>query len=572
MTVDREHLHVRRARPGISCTGPPGPPPCRYGRATAEIALAVTGTDEHLRGQARRDPGARQPDRRRATCRSTGSPPPTATSGTRAPAPPGRSTRSATRTRRWRPQPVSRRPRPGRLDHRRARHARTRRLTPWPYPPPNPSRPNRAPGRTASSRRTRWRRCGGPDGRRRRRRRAALPQLPAAHPVVAGAARRSRCSGSCCTGAGPRAGFGYGFLFGLGFLLPLLVWIGSSRRVAAVDRAERCSRRCSSASPGAGMARGLAAAGRAGVGRGGRGSPARRVRGRVPFGGLPWGRVGFGQPDGPLLPLAAIGGEPLLSFVDRARRVSRSASWCAGSSRRQRPAAAGRAGRCIAVAGAGGRAAGRAGARRPRRARSARSRSPRSRATCPRLGLDFNAQRRAVLDNHVRVTEQLAADVAAGRMPQPDLVIWPENSSDIDPLRNPDAAAQIDRAARAIGVADPGRRGAAQPGRADHQRTPRWSGRRASGSWSATTSAASSRSASTCRGGSSSALFSPYVDRAGNFVPGHGAGRGRHGRRPGRRRDLLGGRVRRPGRRQRRRRAPRCSPCPATTPPSGCPR
>jgi apolipoprotein N-acyltransferase len=31
-------------------------------------------------------------------------------------------------------------------------------------------------------------------------------------------------------------------------------------------------------------------------------------------------------------------------------------------------------------------------------------------------------------------------------------VIWPENSSDIDPLQNPDASAQIDRAARAVGV------------------------------------------------------------------------------------------------------------------------
>ena len=70
----------------------------------------------------------------------------------------------------------------------------------------------------------------------------------------------------------------------------------------------------------------------------------------------------------------------------------------------------------------------------------------------PRLGLDFNAQRRAVLDNHVARTEQLAADVAAGRAPQPDLVIWPENSSDIDPLRNPDARALIDRAARRIGA------------------------------------------------------------------------------------------------------------------------
>jgi apolipoprotein N-acyltransferase len=70
----------------------------------------------------------------------------------------------------------------------------------------------------------------------------------------------------------------------------------------------------------------------------------------------------------------------------------------------------------------------------------------------PRLGLDFNEQRRAVLDNHVRLTEQLAADVAAGRRPRPDLVVWPENSSDIDPLRNPDAALQIAAAATAVGV------------------------------------------------------------------------------------------------------------------------
>jgi apolipoprotein N-acyltransferase len=70
----------------------------------------------------------------------------------------------------------------------------------------------------------------------------------------------------------------------------------------------------------------------------------------------------------------------------------------------------------------------------------------------PRLGFDFNAQRRAVLDNHVNATIALAADVAAGRKTQPDLVIWPENASDIDPLLNPDARAAIDAATRAIGV------------------------------------------------------------------------------------------------------------------------
>ena len=37
----------------------------------------------------------------------------------------------------------------------------------------------------------------------------------------------------------------------------------------------------------------------------------------------------------------------------------------------------------------------------------------------PRLGLDFNSQRRAVLDNHVNQTLQLAQDVKSGRVPAP---------------------------------------------------------------------------------------------------------------------------------------------------------
>ena len=70
----------------------------------------------------------------------------------------------------------------------------------------------------------------------------------------------------------------------------------------------------------------------------------------------------------------------------------------------------------------------------------------------PRLGLDFNAQREAVLRNHVTRTLTLAADARAGRVATPDLVLWPENSSDIDPFRNPDAYALIDQAAKAVGV------------------------------------------------------------------------------------------------------------------------
>jgi apolipoprotein N-acyltransferase len=70
----------------------------------------------------------------------------------------------------------------------------------------------------------------------------------------------------------------------------------------------------------------------------------------------------------------------------------------------------------------------------------------------PRLGLEFNAQRRAVLDNHVNATLALAERVHAGQEPRPDLVVWPENASDIDPILNVDASVRIQQAARAIGV------------------------------------------------------------------------------------------------------------------------
>ncbi len=70
----------------------------------------------------------------------------------------------------------------------------------------------------------------------------------------------------------------------------------------------------------------------------------------------------------------------------------------------------------------------------------------------PRLGLEFNAQRLAVLGNDVRETRRLADDVRAGRAPQPDFVVWPEDASEIDPLTNPEAAQQISVAVEAIGA------------------------------------------------------------------------------------------------------------------------
>ncbi|WP_239679423.1 apolipoprotein N-acyltransferase [Natronosporangium hydrolyticum] len=180
------------------------------------------------------------------------------------------------------------------------------------------------------------------------------------------------------------------------------------------------------------------------------------LRSRVPFGGFPWGRLAFSQADSPLLPLAAIGGAPLVSGATAlVGGVIAAVLWrltVAASSHRGQWVAAARAqalpvGALLAAVGAVLLASMAVPQRQP-------DGPPVTVAivqgNVPRLGLDFNAQRRAVLDNHVRATEELAQRVGRGEAAQPDLVVWPENSSDIDPIANPDAGALISGAADAI--------------------------------------------------------------------------------------------------------------------------
>lgn len=177
------------------------------------------------------------------------------------------------------------------------------------------------------------------------------------------------------------------------------------------------------------------------------------LRDRTPFGGFPWGRLAFGQDGSPLLRLAALGGAPLVTFAValtggllvaalwwllRAPRGAADGRWWVP--------AAGSAATAVLVLG-GGLLVPVAAARAEQSVTVAIVQG-----NVPRLGLDFNAQRQAVLDNHVNATITLAEEVAAGTRPRPDLVVWPENSSDIDPLRNPGAGARISAAADAVGV------------------------------------------------------------------------------------------------------------------------
>jgi apolipoprotein N-acyltransferase len=127
-----------------------------------------------------------------------------------------------------------------------------------------------------------------------------------------------------------------------------------------------------------------------------------------------------------------------------------------------------------------------------------------------------------VLDNHVRVTEQLAADVAAGRRPRPDVVLWPENASDIDPLRNPDAAAAIDRSARAVGV--PIVLGTVLSGDGDTATNSVLVWQPGAGVVDRTDKRRVQPFGEYLPWRPFFRLLSSYADRAGNFVPGSGAG------------------------------------------------
>ncbi|MPQ99666.1 apolipoprotein N-acyltransferase [Modestobacter sp. I12A-02628] len=187
------------------------------------------------------------------------------------------------------------------------------------------------------------------------------------------------------------------------------------------------------------------------------------VRSRWILGGFPWGRLGLSQTEGPFLSLAAYGGVPLVSFAIALTGGLLAAAVVALTGARRWTAPHGAGGRdalrgaALALAGVVAVPALGALAWLPLAGPSLTEGGPTStvaviQGNVPRAGLDFNAQRRAVLDNHVSTTLELADAVSRGEAAQPDMVIWPENSSDIDPYQNSDAAAAITRAAEAIGA------------------------------------------------------------------------------------------------------------------------
>ena len=125
---------------------------------------------------------------------------------------------------------------------------------------------------------------------------------------------------------------------------------------------------------------------------------------RVPFGGFGWLRLGYAMIDSPLaglLPLAGIAGASLATAL-----AGNLITWLL------------------------------------------EQRSPRRLTTA--AGVYGRGPPRTITTNQARATADLAADIAAGREPVPDFVVWPENSTDLDPGTDPQTRRLVDSALASV--------------------------------------------------------------------------------------------------------------------------
>jgi apolipoprotein N-acyltransferase len=185
---------------------------------------------------------------------------------------------------------------------------------------------------------------------------------------------------------------------------------------------------------------------------------AEAFRDRWPWGGFPWGRLAMSQAGLPTQGWAAIGGAPVLSFV--VALTGATLAWVLLSALTDRARVSGgrpRRWRLTAIAAlafaatAGVSCLPAALSLDPVPANAKTAVVAAIQGNVPRArSLAAQIDELQVTLNHATATEKLASEVTAGTLPRPDLVIWPENSTSIDPTQYPPIYDEIANAAKAI--------------------------------------------------------------------------------------------------------------------------
>jgi apolipoprotein N-acyltransferase len=247
------------------------------------------------------------------------------------------------------------------------------------------------------------------------------------------------------TGRGVRGSFWVGLAFGAAFFFPLLFWTVNVAWYAWVALAATSTVIFGVLVIGQGLLLRLPGWPLAVAGWW---VAAEAIRDRWPWGGFPWGRLGMSQAGAPTQGWAAVGGVPFLSLM--VALVGAMLAWLAltgwrGPRRRVALAAVAfvaTVGVCVlpGVLSLDPVPAGSPTAE----VAAIQGDVPRARS----LATQLNDQ--IVTANHAAATDVLARKVAAGTEPAPDLVIWPENSTDIDPTQYPPIYQEISTASATI--------------------------------------------------------------------------------------------------------------------------
>ncbi|MFE1099107.1 apolipoprotein N-acyltransferase [Nocardiopsis alba] len=175
------------------------------------------------------------------------------------------------------------------------------------------------------------------------------------------------------------------------------------------------------------------------------------VRARWPLGGFPWGKLAFAQPDTPFSGYAALGSSPLVTFAVALTgamllwTVIRAVA-ARGRPRLLLPAVGLATTAAIVLGGLAAPAIGRP-------APDGTVTLGMVQGNVPNTGeMSVLGERMQVLRNHADGVHELAEAVREGEYPEPDMVLLPENASDIDPFHDEEAAAIIEAAADDAGV------------------------------------------------------------------------------------------------------------------------
>jgi apolipoprotein N-acyltransferase len=148
------------------------------------------------------------------------------------------------------------------------------------------------------------------------------------------------------------------------------------------------------------------------------------LRSLIPFGGFGWNRLAFSQADSPYLQSAAYLGDSSLTFLGVCLGIALYLLWARAQLFSVAmillstticillPSPALNQG-SLKVLGVQG--------------------------NVPRLGLDFNAQAEEVFNYHLKQTNLVLQDLTI----KPELIVWPENSVDVDPFKNQLVGQQI---------------------------------------------------------------------------------------------------------------------------------